>query len=75
MTNQTCGNCRHARGFEMTKHKPPRFAKDTIGECSWNLPVFPLPISITGAYGYRDKFRRMAIAPDYTNCPCWEEKA
>jgi hypothetical protein len=72
---RNCGTCKWAT-FEMTKHKPPRFSKDAVSQCSWPMPeMIPLPHSITKAYGFRSSYFRNSVVPNqWEDCPTWTPK-
>lgn len=67
MAVRTCGGCRYAEGFELTKHEPPRL-KNKYGRCGYPLPALPMVFKLPEAVS--------VIWPneDATKCPCFEPK-
>ena len=72
MAEKTCGNCKHAHGWTMTKHTPPKINTRHAAACCYEFPTVAWPISVFPA------LRRMPtpsyVQSDYTDCPCWEGK-
>lgn len=70
----SCGTCKWGE-FQMTAHNPPRL-KNQAGICKWPVPpLIPLPISITGRYGF-DSFLtiRSHVWPNEIGCLVWKQK-
>ena len=86
MSGRCCGNCKHfVYGGELTHHDPPRFPQGAGGACSWPMPVFALPesvsISLRTAH-QEDRRISTALHPfhsymrvkDGGMCPTWEAR-
>ena len=73
MAENTCGNCKHAKGWTMTEHTPPRINARYSAECTYEIQmptVYPACIPV-------ERQRppcRMSVWKSKTDCPCWEGK-
>ena len=71
--------CKTCKWLEVKPDKIGRriVRKDRAYRCTYVVPIFRLPDSITSSFSYRDPFRqfgRSHMAGDMgTECPTWKE--
>lgn len=73
MANQTCGNCRYAKGWEMTKHTPPRINPGYSAKCTYEIPMPKIYPACIPVEQQRPPYRT-SVWMSKTDCPCWEGK-
>jgi hypothetical protein len=69
---QSCKTCKHMVVHPNARGERRVFKNGTYA-CSVEIPKPVLPDSVTRAAGYRERFSRTYVQPDWgTTCPLWE---